>query len=78
MLRGKPSAQHDSALFTTGQASFAVRLGRTAKAGKRTAKGLPCVFYRGARQKRTAPFCTAKGLCRAPFLETHGEPLAVR
>jgi hypothetical protein len=37
--------------YTTGNRGIAVRLRRTAKAIKRTAKVLPCVFLENARQR---------------------------
>jgi hypothetical protein len=54
-------------LDTTGNSSFAVRLRRTTKARKRTAKALPCVFYRGARQRAHNSFLHGKVLLSCAF-----------
>jgi hypothetical protein len=60
--RGVPLSElvRRAASSTTGNTCFAVRLGRTAKAKKRTAKALPCVFCGGARQRAHGSFLHGK------------------
>jgi hypothetical protein len=58
------------AILTMVNMAFAVRL-HTAKVEKCTAKKT-----RG--KDRTADYCMVKGICRAPFPVTHGEPLVIR
>jgi hypothetical protein len=47
-------------LVTTGKLGFVVRLERTAKARKHTAKPLPCVFIEAHGKGHTTPYCTVK------------------
>jgi hypothetical protein len=59
--------------ITTGKPQFAVRCERTAKARKRTAKSLPCVFCRGARQREHGRFLHGKVSLPFAFYKTHSE-----
>jgi hypothetical protein len=68
---GKTIADYN--IITTGNSGFPVRHGRTAKALKRTANSLSCVFRRGTLQRAHGSILHGKALCRAPRLTTHGK-----